>query len=70
MKETPVCNNVGINQTVEFEVEIRVDHCPSKKRHDVKIKPVGLNDVMRIKLNTMCECECEKEESEEIASPK
>ena len=70
LEETPVCNDVGIDQTVEFEVEISAKECPSKRRQVIKIKPVGLNEVLKVKVNAICECECEKEGFEEVASPR
>ena len=32
MKETPVCKDVGIDETVEFQVEISARECPAKRR--------------------------------------
>ena len=70
LNETPVCKDVGIDQTVEFEVEISAKECPAKRRQVIKIKPVGLNEVVKVKINAICECECEKEEFEELDSPR
>lgn len=70
MKETAVCDNIGINQTVEFQVQIDAVGCPAKKKQKIEIKPVGLNETLKINLDAICECECESAAKEERNSPK
>jgi len=70
LRETSACDNIGINETVEFEVLVNAQNCPRKPTQTIEIKPVGLDETLTIKLETICECECESKEKEERNSPK
>ncbi|KAJ8314106.1 hypothetical protein KUTeg_008667 [Tegillarca granosa] len=62
-KETNVCENLNIGDTVTFDVEIEVTKCPadsSKNDRKLVISPVGLGDQLEIDLKLLCQCECEK----------
>ncbi|CAG2106828.1 unnamed protein product, partial [Medioppia subpectinata] len=60
--ETNTCHNVGIGQTVEFDVELKVTKCPvGGGRETFVITPIGIDEYTVVELHVMCECECERE---------
>lgn len=65
VRETAVCENLEINDQVEFEVKLIVksDVCNGKSgvvERNVTLDAVGLNDQLFVKLNILCDCECER----------
>ncbi|KAH9500862.1 Integrin beta-1, partial [Bulinus truncatus] len=70
-KETSVCENLEISDSVEFNVTLRVDNeiCKLKNENgqvdrQVIIDAVGLNEQLVINLNVACGCECERPDHE------
>ncbi|CAG2174704.1 unnamed protein product, partial [Oppiella nova] len=59
--ESNTCHNIGIGQTVEFDVELKVTKCPLGGRETFIISPIGVNEYTVVELHVMCECECELE---------
>ena len=60
-RETNICHNIGVGQTVEFEVELKVTECPADSRETFVITPIGIDEYTVIELHVMCGCECEAE---------
>lgn len=71
LKETKVCHNLSIGDSVTFEVSVSVTGCPDQEKGRTKqfsIYPVGLTERLDITLNLICECDCEGKGTK--ASPK
>ncbi|XP_056654118.1 integrin beta-7 isoform X2 [Monodelphis domestica] len=51
------CNQVLINQTVNFWVNIRATECLSGP-HLLKLKALGFSEELSLELNTLCDCNC------------
>ena len=49
LRETAACDNIGINETVEFEVVVNAENCPQKPTQTIEIKPVGLDETLRVR---------------------
>ncbi|XP_059165654.1 integrin beta-1-A-like [Physella acuta] len=75
LKETNMCENLEIKQTVDFSVTLMV-HSDICKGHtgtvekNVTVKAVGLNEQLLIRLNVTCGCECEQPSKKEPNSQK
>ena len=48
LKETAACDNIGINETVEFEIVVNAENCPKKPTQTIEIKPVGLDETLTV----------------------
>jgi len=59
--ETKVCHNIGIGQTIEFDVELKVTECPPNGIETFVIDPIGIEERTVIKLNVICDCDCQLE---------
>ena len=64
--ETNICHNIGVGETVEFDVEIKVTECPPNGTEIFVITPIGISESTVVELHVMCECECE---TQPIAKP-
>ncbi|RUS86976.1 hypothetical protein EGW08_005214, partial [Elysia chlorotica] len=75
LKETAMCENLEIKETVEFDVTMTVDPdiCEGKSGEvtkEVMLDAVGLNETLVVRLNVTCNCHCELPQQEELNSPK
>ncbi|GFS00396.1 integrin beta [Elysia marginata] len=75
MRETSMCENLEIMETVEFDVTMKVDAkiCEGKSgvvSKDVTLDAVGLNETLVVRLNVTCNCPCEMPGQEEPNSMK
>jgi len=72
-EETNICKGLKVGSTVNFDAVLEVTSCPRNPREwnqTIQIYPVGLNDVLIIDLEIICDCDCEKPWNEERNSPK
>ncbi|XP_064614126.1 integrin beta-1-like [Liolophura sinensis] len=61
LKETSVCEDLKIGESVEFDVSVEVKECPAdEKVRTFTISPVGLTEKLTVKLDLICQCECQK----------
>lgn len=69
VKETNVCDNLRVGDSVSFDVEIEVKECPKNSpgySRKFDIKPVGLADKLEVQMELVCKCDCESEDIAEI----
>jgi len=61
MRDTNVCDSVGIGQEVYYEAEISLTNCdsPGIRRHSFSIKPHDLSDTVEVEIEAQCECDCQ-----------
>ncbi|XP_036389466.1 integrin beta-7-like [Megalops cyprinoides] len=57
------CNNVRINDQVNFTVTLSSSACLPKKETFI-IKPRGINEVLRVTVETLCDCDCQDREEQ------
>ncbi|KAJ8397039.1 hypothetical protein AAFF_G00010930 [Aldrovandia affinis] len=55
------CSNVRIDQQVNFTVTMSVPACLPQRKTFV-IKPQGINEELRITVETLCDCDCQDSE--------
>uniref|UniRef100_A0A8C9JK73 Integrin beta n=1 Tax=Panthera tigris altaica TaxID=74533 RepID=A0A8C9JK73_PANTA len=51
------CNEVRINQTVNFLVTIQATHCLSEP-HLLRLRALGFSEELTVELHTLCDCNC------------
>ncbi|KAG8518333.1 Integrin beta-7, partial [Galemys pyrenaicus] len=51
------CNDVGINQTVNFQVTLQATQCLPEP-HLLKFKVLGFTEELTVELHTLCDCNC------------
>uniref|UniRef100_A0A673TDS8 Integrin beta n=1 Tax=Suricata suricatta TaxID=37032 RepID=A0A673TDS8_SURSU len=51
------CNQVRINQTVNFLVTLRATHCLSEP-HLLRFRALGFSEELTVELHTLCDCNC------------
>ncbi|XP_048166334.1 integrin beta-6 isoform X3 [Corvus hawaiiensis] len=61
------CSRVKVGDTVSFNVTVNLASCEKTRRH-IKIKPVGLSDVLEMEIHPLCSCNCQAKA--EMKSPK
>ncbi|XP_040208567.1 integrin beta-1-A-like [Rana temporaria] len=55
------CSNISIGDQVEFEISVTAHKCPKKNEtNSIKIKPLGFNEEVEIRLEFICECDCQE----------
>ncbi len=60
--ETDSCNNVDLGRTVRFAAEIQARRCLNDTvDHGFTVSPIGLNQTLAVKVETICECPCEQD---------
>ncbi|NXT06244.1 ITB6 protein, partial [Prunella fulvescens] len=52
------CSHVKVGDTVSFNVTVSLSSCEKTTRL-IKIKPVGLSDVLEMEIHPLCSCECQ-----------
>ncbi|KAG7471816.1 hypothetical protein MATL_G00102010 [Megalops atlanticus] len=57
------CNNVRINDQVNFTVTLSSSACLPKKEMFI-IKPRGINEVLHVTVDTLCDCDCQDREEQ------
>jgi len=65
-KETNVCDDLLMGDTVDFRLEVVVDECPADRslwKQSIQVSPVALQDDVIIDLSMFCDCECERPSS-------
>ena len=65
IKESSRCDELMIGEEVEFQVQIKVLHCPDNPndwKQTLKIFPVGSQEATYINLEMNCDCLCEHQE--------
>lgn len=61
-KGTNLCRGLKVGTTVQFNVSVEVEACPKRGSHwshQFNIYPAGLDEVLRVQLEMLCECDCE-----------
>lgn len=51
------CSNIKPGETVLFNVTVELPGCLTSVRH-FSLKPVGLQDVLEVELDSLCSCDC------------
>uniref|UniRef100_A0A8C8WND3 Integrin beta n=1 Tax=Panthera leo TaxID=9689 RepID=A0A8C8WND3_PANLE len=51
------CNEVRINQTVNFLVTLQATHCLSEP-HLLRLRALGFSEELTVELHTLCDCNC------------
>ncbi|XP_039110971.1 integrin beta-7 [Hyaena hyaena] len=51
------CNQVRINQTVNFLVTLRATHCLSEP-YLLRLRALGFSEELTVELHTLCDCNC------------
>ncbi|NXB88111.1 ITB6 protein, partial [Vidua chalybeata] len=52
------CSHVKVGDTVSFNVTVSLSSC-EKTRRLIKIKPVGLSDMLEMEIHPLCSCNCQ-----------
>ncbi|OWK63246.1 Integrin beta-6 [Lonchura striata] len=52
------CSHVKVGDTVSFNVTVSLASC-DKPRRLIKIKPVGLSDMLEMEIHPLCSCNCQ-----------
>ncbi|RLW04896.1 hypothetical protein DV515_00005515 [Chloebia gouldiae] len=52
------CSRVKVGDTVSFNVTVSLSSC-EKTRRLIKIKPVGLSDMLEMEIHPLCSCNCQ-----------
>jgi hypothetical protein len=65
MKESGKCDGLAIGKEVQFNIQIKVLHCPDNPndwKQTFKIFPIGSQEAIHINLEMNCDCACEHRE--------
>uniref|UniRef100_A0A8D0ED60 Integrin beta n=1 Tax=Salvator merianae TaxID=96440 RepID=A0A8D0ED60_SALMN len=54
------CSSVKVGEAVTFNMTLSLSACGTSGRN-IRIKPVGLNEVLEIDIQPECQCNCQKE---------
>ncbi|CAK9298139.1 unnamed protein product [Gordionus sp. m RMFG-2023] len=55
-RKTKLCEGLKVGDTVTFDVTINMESCLKDNVFHLKINPVGMNEVINIKLESICHC--------------
>lgn len=61
-QKTSKCEGLKVGNIVTFETVITVLSCPQNPvdgRRTVEIRPVGVDEVLKVDIETLCSCDCE-----------
>ncbi|NXU60552.1 ITB6 protein, partial [Horornis vulcanius] len=61
------CSHVKVGDTVSFNVTVSLSSCEQTRRL-IKIKPVGLSDMLEMEIHPLCSCNCQAQAEKQ--SPK
>ena len=76
LRETSACDEIKINQPVDFEVELKLTKCGAAGARDPltgRYKPLsfnisspGIGERVLVNIEPLCECECEHEKATQV----